>query len=385
MIAETRHRLRFHGRGLVAAAAAATLLTTRTQAGEATSREHLQPAVPRYSAALTYGEFSAVHAAADRAYHAHSPTLRVRLAGEGESASWVVEFGDSTQLDAIASRLAEFARVGEAPHTAAAPAGGPDTSRCEAARTALARLRAARFAPLWDVTSAEGELVYRDGAWHVATAGAPVPIRAADPGVRPDALAGRRVLASGVVHTAGVLDVLKLVEVRRGTLDLFVMSLCPFARRAELSVLDRLATMPDSVALDVHYIFYPQGDSAGAPLTSMHGEDEVRENLVQMWIRDHFPDSFRRYLRLRSGSDERWEVLARRAGLLAGDVIRLAQGIAQRRDELAAREYDRVANVWGVRDGSPTFVWESRVVPDLRRVPGFEALVATAESCGAAH
>ena len=68
------------------------------------------------------------------------------------------------------------------------------------------------------------------------------------------------------------------------TLDLFVMSHCPYGTRAMLAVKDFADTFGKDAAISVHFI----GDSANGKLTSMHGAEEVTDDLREVCAIQHY-------------------------------------------------------------------------------------------------
>ena len=116
---------------------------------------------------------------------------------------------------------------------------------------------------------------------------------------------------------------------------------------------------------------------------SLHGEPEIQENLAQMILRDEHPQVFREYLRLRAALPAAPFVkLAAQAGLKELDVQSVEQTIARDRDALIRKEYDYATGRYGIMDGSPTFVWESERVTDLRKVEAFKGMPGgSGEAC----
>src|SRR6185503_5003946 len=102
-------------------------------------------------------------------------------------------------------------------------------------------------------------------------------------------LVGREARVQGSIRELDVLTADALREVHANTLDLFVMSQCPFGRQAVHSVVEELLQQPSGnrPALRVRYIFYEQKDAQGnTSFTSLHGEPEIVENLVQIVLQE---------------------------------------------------------------------------------------------------
>jgi hypothetical protein len=367
---------------LLAAASAAPTSAVGTGGSTAT----LQPSVPHYRLALSFAEFSVLHDAAQAgvAKYGGDADLHVRLARSGDAVVWNVEITSTKLMEVLDYWMAE--RIAQLVGGLDFSVTLGDTARValQTAKATHAKVREARQAPIYDVTTLDGVLERIGDGWAISTRAGRVPLTISEQLAGPAALAGHKVIATGIVRVAGTLDALRVLERRVNTLDLFVMSLCPFARRAEAEIIPRLlAARGTRPALQVHYIFYPLAAGPNGPYTCMHGEDEVRENLVQMLLRDEHPVAFLPYLQLRATSDEPWGVLAARAGLDAGDVLRISRRISADRQALIQHEYDYVARVCSVRDGSPTFLWESQSVDGVQNVPLLADVASPTGSCSA--
>jgi len=169
------------------------------------------------------------------------------------------------------------------------------------------------------------------------------------------------------------------------TLELFVMSLCPYAQQAEAAVLSRLLSLASEQRpkLKIRYLFGRRHVNGVSRYVAMHGEPEVTENLVQMLIRDVYAQVFAEYLQARVGSQASWQAIALECGLRGADIDFIAQTIAEGRDQLIAEEYENILAEYGTINRSPTFFWQGRSVRDIRQVGGFEELDLSAGSAGA--
>lgn len=76
-------------------------------------------------------------------------------------------------------------------------------------------------------------------------------------------------------------------------IDLYVMSQCPFAIQTEQEIIPILRKYKDK--LDFNLFFIGGVDDNGT-FISMHGEKEVRENLIQLAIANKYPDKLFDYL-----------------------------------------------------------------------------------------
>lgn len=167
------------------------------------------------------------------------------------------------------------------------------------------------------------------------------------------------------------------------TLEIFVMSLCPFARGAELAVLERLDTMAESErpVLGIHYLFYPEDVDGQLVYRTLHGEKEITENLVQMAIRDLMTEYYYPYLLARAKSGADWQAVAARAGMPSSYIEIVVDAIAADRDIMMSDEFAYALSTGQRIDGSPTFIWNGVKVRDIDLVPGFEGLQYSGAKC----
>jgi len=99
------------------------------------------------------------------------------------------------------------------------------------------------------------------------------------------------------------------------TLDLFVMSQCPYGAQAMVAANDVVQHFGKDITLNVHFIGQMEGDK----LTSMHGQAEVDEDLREICAAAKYPKDhqFAKYLACRS-KDYRnpgWQPCAKEAGM----------------------------------------------------------------------
>jgi len=257
---------------------------------------------------------------------------------------------------------------------------------------------------------------------------------------------GKPLLLTGLIKSPSTLEVTRVVEKKQETIEIVTMSQCPFGvnaikgviahldelksgspatengslseeflgfdgshrSRSSRHALDPAAPEPATSGpradnttplLEIRYLFYKKppptmtdGQSGPpapeSPWWCMHGEGELHENLVQMLIRDRHAEFFFAYLRARLEQPTvDWKTVARLAGL-DSDAIRGIESSIDTdtdRDAIIQTEHDYVAGLHGITDGSPTWIWESRVIPDIRRIRRFKDLNLTGGSCAGSH
>lgn len=252
------------------------------------------------------------------------------------------------------------------------------------------------------VTALDLDLWHPDLAtWH------PMIVGPVGESLREERWTNRRVVLNGYILSPTEYHATKAIELRSSTVEIFTMSQCPFGQNAIKGMLGYLdaasarASLGDGEAepcsLDIRYIFYPKRpatqateapalEAADAGWWCMHGEAELHENLVQMLVRDTFPERFRDYLHARLSSPGKpWRELVLAVGLDGDAADYIENAIAVSRDALIQTEYDYVAGLHGVTDGSPTWLWESRIVPDIRHIKRFKDINLSGGSCAGAH
>jgi hypothetical protein len=232
-----------------------------------------------------------------------------------------------------------------------------------------AKLREAMREPIWKPLAWAGTLTRSDTSWAVTSDSGLIKVNLRYMPAVVARLAGHDVVAEGVARTADIIDVTRMAERSANTLDLFVMSQCPYAKLAEKAAMARMPKQPD-LKLRVHYILYRTWEGDSPVYSSMHGESELTEDVVQILVRDTHPRVYHDYLRLRAESDVPWRTLASRAGLSSAEIERIATRSLLERDELLRMEFDTVAGLFAVHDGSPTYVWQGVPIQSLRDVPG---------------
>lgn len=191
------------------------------------------------------------------------------------------------------------------------------------------------------------------------------------------------VLLFGLVKVKDQIEVMDFTEKKKNRLEMFVMSQCPYAKSAEISLIETLESLPEETrpSLDISYIFYKKIDGKGTFFTSLGGGEETQENIVQMLIRDHYPDLYYAYLLKRANSDAPWAKVAREVGMTGEDIKIVRDTMKEKGGALAQKEYDYVAGLHQILDDSPTFVWEGERVKDIRIIEAFKGIKIEGGDC----
>ncbi|MDX2197900.1 MAG: hypothetical protein SF069_02895 [Phycisphaerae bacterium] len=354
---------------------------------------------PRYELTLSADEFVLLHAAAQSGVQKYGgdADFRIMIFRSGEDSRYRITIDQKLLLDVWTYWMAE--------KTADVVGRADFDQLSEAARTVLtiaqrvnAALASAKANPVWETAAFEGRLVA--DAEGLVLAREPQALRL-DVGPLDNLypFIGGEVIVFGSERVRGRIAAQRVIEHRKNALEIIVMSQCPFAKRAEAAVLEHLRSQSEAgntnaapgaipsdtpFDLSVRYLFTAIQSGGKRTYGSLHGEPEIRENLVQMIVRDEYSHAFRDYLSLRIKSDEPWQTLAKEVGLSADDLSYIEDRITRDRDAIIAAEYAFVQSRFGAVAGSPTFFWESRPIQELADVPHLRGVASVAGQCGGA-
>ena len=108
--------------------------------------------------------------------------------------------------------------------------------------------------------------------------------------------------AKSSVETALVAEATAVPEKNTGTsdnlekpvtLDMYIMSQCPYGVQAEDGAIPAVKKLIDSVDYNIYFIANDNGDGT---FSSLHGQPEVDENMRQICIMEKYPEQFLDYL-----------------------------------------------------------------------------------------
>lgn len=344
---------------------------------------------PRYEIWLNQREFSVLHAAAVTGVENYGSwaDFRVRIQNTEGRPQWKVTIDNPKMLEVWGFWMSEKTRELVA---------GVDFDHLEevsklAFRTVQsvnAKIAESQAHPIWNAIVVSGNVVEADGKVIVETAAGKYELTGASP-LSLAAMKGKSIVVTGFNKIRGQLEVISFLKRRENTLEIFVMSYCPFAQRALTSIIEHLRALAQGEykeaeklpELDVRYIFYKKTEGEESIFSAMHGENEIRENLVQILIRETYPAHFHEYVLRRAGSTRDWKDLAREVGLADTDVQGIEKQIDEMRDALIQTEYEYVAGTHGVLDGSPTYFWESQRIGDIGQLPAFSGVESSSATC----
>ena len=141
------------------------------------------------------------------------------------------------------------------------------------------------------------------------------------------------------------------------TLELFVMSYCPFGVQAEEKIIPIVKKFGDQIDFKLQFIAQEKAEPSAhaiTPFTSLHGYPEVAENIRQLLIAQEYPDRYLDYILCRGKKLEKsWENCAEKLGI---DVARI-QGLCDAPEtEQLFRENIQRAAALGIKASPTIFV-----------------------------
>ena len=140
------------------------------------------------------------------------------------------------------------------------------------------------------------------------------------------------------------------------TLELFVMSYCPYGVQAEEKLIPIVKEFGDKIDFKLQFIAQEKEAPSAqdiSPFTSLHGYPEVAENIRQLLISREYPDQYLDYILCRGKKlDKSWEACAEKLGI---DVEKIQELFDSPEAEQLFRENIKRAAELGVR-ASPTIL-----------------------------
>ena len=120
----------------------------------------------------------------------------------------------------------------------------------------------------------------------------------------------------------------RIARMGKPTLELFVMSYCPFGIQAEEKIIPIVKRFGDKIDFKLRFIARekesPSSSQDITPFTSLHGYPEVAENIRQLLIAQEFPDQYLDYILCRGKKlDKSWEDCAEKLGIDVAEIQRL--------------------------------------------------------------
>lgn len=224
--------------------------------------------------------------------------------------------------------------------------------------------------PVWEIRKVAGMLTNDNGHYFVSANEVKTELTGLlNSGL--DSLTGKKVIVTGFIKEPGKIEMTGIHRKKEKNLELFIMSQCPYGIQALKYVFEKTDKLPanNQVRLEVHYIFTKR-DSI---FISLHGEPEIVENLVQMVIRDKYPQTFVEYLRQRIVSpSESWQQIAEKSKMDKKTIRQIEIEISNNRNSIIQNEYSYMIDNFQQINASPTYIWESEIIKTLEEIPGFQ-------------
>ncbi len=111
------------------------------------------------------------------------------------------------------------------------------------------------------------------------------------------------------------------------SMDMFVMSQCPFGVQAEDAMLEVVKLLGDKIEYNIHYI---ATDTGNGTFRSLHGQPEADEDIRQLCIKTKEPAKFHDYLTCLNAdyrnAETAWEECATKAGIDVAAIKTCAEG-----------------------------------------------------------
>lgn len=343
------------------------------------------PQLPRYELKLNLNEFSVLNGSAllGITKYGGEAEYTVKMAKVESDVLWTVTTANLRLMEAWSYWIAEKSL--DLVHSIDADSlDFNNRLSLKTIKSLSSKVTDAQQNPLWDLIKLSGRVVEDKGVWFIEGEQGKYQVTG---GLLEEVkkMTGRPIIAGGFIKIKDQIEVTAFLPKKENVLELFVMGLCPFGKAAESFVLNYLdsVSVQTKPSLEIHYIFYKTKNEAGETVfTSLHGEEEVKENLVQIVIRDAYPQFYHDYLLQRATHDSLpWRMLAKELRMKDEDIKSIELTIEKEREKLIQKEYDYVTGTYGIYDGSPAYAWESERIVDVRQVEFFKGRIFSSDTC----
>jgi hypothetical protein len=354
-------------------------------AQEEQHQNRLSSQVPRYEVKLDMNEFSLLNSSIVDGINKYGGTIEfdLKIAKEENETGWTVTTGNRVLIEVLGQYIAEKS-IGVLKSIDPENLNSNAKMAFKVVKSLAEKLEYTQKNPIWDIVKYSGRVFEENGLWFIKGAQGSYQIV----GNKLEELRkinSRDIIAYGFVKVKDQIEITRFVERKDNTLEVFVMSSCPFAQQAEWSIINFLKDYSEKSkpTVEIHYILYEKKGNGHEIFTSLHGEEEVGEDLVQIVIRDVYSKFFYAYLlgRVRDPNIP-WDKLSATIGLNHEEIVSIKHTIANERERLLQKEHDYVTGTYGIYDGSPAFVWEGEKTTDIGKVVAFKGLsISSAQDC----
>ena len=183
------------------------------------------------------------------------------------------------------------------------------------------------------LTGVQCETCHGPGKWHVRNpkktnirsgADTSLCLQCHDPKHSPGFVDVVALHTKDVDHSRSPMNLRELLASRiarmgKPTLELFVMSYCPYAVEAEKKIIPIVKEFGDQIDFKLQFISQEKAEPSAheiTPFTSLHGYPEVAENIRQLLIAQEYPARYLDYISCRGKKLKKsWEVCAEKLGI----------------------------------------------------------------------
>ena len=149
----------------------------------------------------------------------------------------------------------------------------------------------------------------------------------------------------------------RIARMGKPTLELFVMSYCPYGVQAEEKIIPIIKEFGNKIDFKLQFIAQEKEEPSAqdiTPFVSLHGYPEVAENIRQLLIAREYPDRYLDYILCRGKKlDKSWEDCAQKLGI---DVAKIQALFDSPEAEQLFRENITRAAELGIRASPTIFV-----------------------------
>lgn len=185
-------------------------------------------------------------------------------------------------------------------------------------------------------------------------------------------------------QNAGQEQPTEITKTDKPTVELFVMSFCPYGVQAENELIPVAKLLGSKADIKIRFIASVSGDKV-EDVSSLHGLNEAKEDLRQLAIMKYYPDKFWDYLAEINKNgypvssdaaklDEAWKAAAKKLSIDTAKIESVAYG-KEGIDLLKMEE--QAANKYGV-SGSPTLIINGVVYSGSRSADAFKEGICSA-------
>ncbi len=326
---------------------------------------------PKYEILLNYMEFTILNSAMldGISQYKGNIELNVNVKFENEQMTWDITSTNKIAFDVLNLYVAQKS-IGFLKTINIDNATPADKITISAMSSLSTKIDAAIKNPIYENRKISGLLKIKGGKYFVENLDTITEIIGLTDR-KIDSLLEKRVSVLGYIKEVGKIEMQSIHSKKDNTLELFIMSQCPYGTQALKYIFSKTDSLipKKQIKLEVHYIFSKKNNN----FTSLHGEPEIIEDMVQMVLRDNYPSLFQSYLRQRViFLSESWQIVAGKANINKKIIEQIDNKIANERNAIISKEYDYMINNYQMIDASPTYIWESDVVNSLDKLPMFK-------------